>query len=687
MAIKGRKRPKQKPQSSAAKTASATGAALTARTGTSLEKARRWLEEGMPDKAVTLCRGLLAKSPGNVECLRLMILSLRAQGRHAETLVYCRRWQQSAPRDGRGFFHEAYALECAGETDRAKDLYTRAVSLSPSLSQAYLNLGAIHYHDKAFDQAVETYRRLLEHEPDHAGAWSDLASSYRRAGHTNKALIAFKRAFELNPEDAGLHSNFGNFAADQHHYEVAIKHFSRSLQIDPARATVHTSLANCLSQQCRNLEAMIVAGRGVKLDPSSKLGRENYLFALNHHADMAPAQVAAEHRRWGAEVEQRYPVSSAGALKRPDGRRIRVGYLSGDFCSHSVHFFFVSLFTAHDRSLFEIFLYGHVDEPDDITDHYRRQAEHWRDILNLDDAAIVAQIARDNIDILVDLQGYTNKRNFIDVLARKPAPVQVSWLGYPNTTGLSRVDYKIVDPITDPPGHEAYYSEQLVRMDHGFLCYQPPPRMPDIDPDKLDGMAAGRAVTFGSFNNTNKIQPDMIRIWCRVLAEIPDAKLILKGRAFVEPATAERCYAMFEREGVARDRIRGIARLPAQSDHLKLYNQIDIALDTWPYNGTTTTMEALWMGVPVMTLQGDRHVQRVSSSILHRIGLADLIATSPDEYVRKTVALARDWQRLKSLQTGMRERILSSPLMDKQGFARQMEKAFGEMVLAGQEDG
>jgi protein O-GlcNAc transferase len=359
---------------------------------------------------------------------------------------------------------------------------------------------------------------------------------------------------------------------------------------------------------------------------------------------------------------------------RGNRRKLRVGYVSPDFRRHSVSYFLTPLLAAHDRNAVEITCYAEVKQPDEVTARLKGLVSAWRSTVGMSDAELAERIRADGIDILVDLAGHT-AGNRLAVFARQPAPVQVTWLGYPNTTGLSRIHYRLVDRVTDPPDASPA-SERLVRLENGFLCYEPPA---DAPPPMPPPCLAASAVTFGSFNNAAKLSPATLDAWARILQGSPGSRLVLKGAAFSEAETCKRFRGEFVRRGVAEERLALAPFTPSSRAHLAAYHAIDLALDPFPYNGTTTTCEALWMGVPVIALLGDRHSARVGASILTRLGLGRLIAFDPADYVERALALASDRAGLGELRAGMRQRFAASPLCDAAGFARRVEAAYRRM--------
>jgi predicted O-linked N-acetylglucosamine transferase (SPINDLY family) len=334
------------------------------------------------------------------------------------------------------------------------------------------------------------------------------------------------------------------------------------------------------------------------------------------------------------------------------------------------------ILSRHDRDRFEVFCYADVSHPDDVTARLRALPVTWRDLAGIGHEAAAELVRADGIDILVDLGGHTRRSRLL-VLARRPAPVQVTYLGYPNTTGLTQMDYRLTDAAADPPGEsDSLHTEKLVRLPNGFLCYCPPADAPAPSRSRDSG------IVFASFNNMAKVTPEAISVWARILASVPGSRLLLKNRALGDRQVARVIAEVFSRCGLDINRLELRAPAAATADHLAVYNEVDIALDTFPYNGTTTTCEALWMGVPVVTWTGDTHAARVGTSIFRRIGLPELVGTSPEEYVRIAVELAGDRVRLKALRTGMRERMEASPLLSAQRITADIEAAYQGMTAA-----
>ena len=413
----------------------------------------------------------------------------------------------------------------------------------------------------------------------------------------------------------------------------------------------------------------------VALDPEYAEGHSSLVQALHYSPELDSDTVSGEARRW-------YDMHAAalGAQARayensrdPD-RRLRVGYVSADFRSHPVGWFFAPVFEHHDRKRFEVFCYSGVAHPDDFTETFRRQAECWRETLGDNDEKLAERIRADAIDILIDLSGHTRGHRLL-TFARQPAPVQVTAGGHYDTTGMDAIDYLIADRFHAPEGAERYFSETLIRMPHDYICYEPPAYAPDVSgpPSLRRGY-----MTFGCYNNLSKLNDDVIALWAKILQALPTSRLRLQTRELNDAPTAERILDLFAERGIARERLHLLGGVPHR-ELLDAYGEIDIALDPFPYSGGLTTLEALWMGVPVVTLTGQTFCGRHSTSHLNNVGLSELVTATAADYVATAVALTQDTDRLTTLRRGLRAQMATSPLCDAKGYTRALEAAYREM--------
>ncbi len=519
--------------------------------------------------------------------------------------------------------------------------------------------------------------RSLEREPDNADAHLNLGVVLSALGRDADAEASYRHGLARKPAAVDGHNNLGVLLEHMGRYAEAEASYRRASELAPEAAHPLNNLAVMLKELGRLDEAIAVQRRAIALDPELPVARSNLLYKLVYDESLSPQALFAEHAAWGRAQAARFATAGARFANSPQPeRRLRVGYVSADFRHHSVAFFAEALLAAHDKNAVEAFLFANDARVDAVTRRLSAHADRVVSIFGMADERAAAQIRELGIDILLDLSGHTSGNRMM-LFARKPAPVQATWLGYPATTGLPAIDYRITDAVADPPGEaDALHTERLVRLDPGFLCYRPLDRAGAVAP--LPARAAGH-VTFGSFNNFAKLSPGTIALWARLLREVPNSRLLLKASQFKDADTRARCRAAFTAAGIADERIEIVPPLTDPAEHLALYGRVDIGLDPLTYNGTTTTCEALWMGVPTVTLRGDRHVSRVGASIMTVVGLKTFIAATPDDYVAIARRFARALDQLAGLRSGMRERLLASPLCDARHFAGAMESAYRDM--------
>ncbi len=513
----------------------------------------------------------------------------------------------------------------------------------------------------------------LRLKPDYAEPHNNLGNVFKDRGELDEAAACYQRALQLRPGYALAHYNLGLVCQDRGNLDEAVACYRQALRHDPAYAEVHNNLGNALKDQGDLDEAVASFRRAVELKPDVPTAHSNLLYTLLFCPGYDARAIFEEHRLWSRRFAE--PLGRVIPPHSNDGssrRRLRIGYVSPDFCDHAQSFFTVPLLSAHDHENFEIYCYADVARPDEITARLRSLAGVWRNITGFTDEQVSRLVRQDRIDILVNLTMHMAGNRLL-VFARKPAPVQVSWLAYPGTTGLSTVDYRLTDPYIDPPGlHDQYYSEESIRLPDAFWCYDPLAGEPAKS--ALPAVDNG-FITFGCLNNFCKVNDSVLKLWAQVLKAVESSRLLLLAPVgSVRPRT----WDLLEREGVQRDRVTFVARQP-RPRYLELYHRIDIGLDTFPYNGHTTSLDAFWMGVPVVTFVGTTPVARAGLSLLTNLGLPELVAETPDQFVSIAAALAGDVPRLCELRATLRQRLQASPLMDAPRFARMVEAAYCEV--------
>ncbi|MFM7344990.1 MAG: glycosyltransferase [Tagaea sp.] len=529
-------------------------------------------------------------------------------------------------------FAAANARARAGAWGEAVALYRDLIEAAPGFAPARVNLAATLLAAREPAPSFEAAVEALERFPGFAPAWAVLGEAAMVLGRPAVADAAFVRALGIAP-DASLWAKRGLALQAQGEADAGREAFLEAR----ARAPADASIASAA------------------------------LFADHYDPLGTPADALARARAWPNPA----PGAERPAPRDPDPeRRLRVAYASPDFANHSCSYFLAPLLAAHDRAAVEIFAYSDVAAPDGVTAAFRSLDLVWRDMTGRDDAAYLAQARADGIDVLVDCAGHTTG-NRMGVFARRAAPVQATWLGYPGSTGLDTFDARLVDAETDPDGTLA--SEPLVRVAGGFLAYLPPPYAPAPGPPPF---ARKGHVTFGSFNNLPKLNRRTLGLWARAVAPVAGARLLIKARGLEEAPAAERVRGLLSAAGLAPERVELRGFVDGVEAHIALYGEIDIALDPTPYNGTTTTCEALWMGVPVLTLAGDRHAGRVGVSLLTRAGLADLVADTEEGFAARAAALSQDGARLAALRARLRATLAASPLCDGRRLAREFETVY-----------
>jgi protein O-GlcNAc transferase len=632
---------------------------------------------GRPAEAEASLRRALELKPDDCQAHNTLGIFLQEQGRPAEAAENFRKAIELDPDYLIAFNNLGNALKDLGRFSEAEASYRRALELKPDFHQAHNNLGIVLQEIGRSSEAAASCRRAIELAPDSYDAHYSLGVVLQAIGRSSEAEASFRRALDLNPENHMAHNSLGIVLQTLGRPVEAEESYRRALALKPDLHLAHGNLGVPLNTLGRVAEAEASFRRALELEPDFREARSNLLFALNYTGELSRAELFEEHRSWARRHEA--PVATlrlSHANNRDPLRRLRVGYVSPDFRRHSVAYFIEPLIARHDRGAFEVYCYSNVLTPDGMTGHLMELSDTFREIVGMSDAQAAELVRADSIDILVDLAGHTAAGR-LGLFALKPAPVQVTYLGYPNTTGLAAIDWRLTDIHADPPGDgDEFHSERLARLPRTFLCYQPPPEAPAVQ--SPPSFKRGH-ITFGSFNTLPKITPEVIGAWARLLNRVPGSRLLLKAVGLGNVFGRERLLLEFLRLGISEDRLAFLPKVGDFNGHLACYHEVDIGLDPFPYNGATTTCEALWMGVPVITLSGDRHSARVGVSLLSNLGLDGLIANCVDEYLEIAIELASDANRLGSLRSTMRARVAASALRDESGFCREVERAYRQM--------
>lgn len=560
-------------------------------------------------------------------------------------------------------------------SDKAEKCYRRALAIQPAHAEAANNLGVIAFDRREFAEAEQLYRRALAERLDYFEAHLNLGQVLVETERLIEASYHFGRACELAPESAFAAELLGKVSLLSGMISKAIHSLERAIAIDGQAANPWALLGVCRQRLGSYAEAEKAYRKSLKCSSTHNYAWHCFLLMTNY-AYREKDEAFALHRAFGEAMggdNSLLPFNN-----RPDpSRRLRIGFVSGDLRFHSVSYFIGSVLPEVSRNDFELWAYFNYSKSDSRTAEMQRSFYAWRDIWGRSDVEVAKQIREDGIDILFDLSGHTS-HNRLAVFAQKPAPVQVSWVGYPNTSGLTQIDYRLTDALADPQGDsDEFYTEHLWRLPHGFLCYWPPTWAPRVaeSPSRSLGY-----VTFGSFNNRQKIGVECVVLWAKLLQAVPDSRLLIKSVFGVDEQTSRDALVnQFVSLGISAERIRIESAKASQEEHLAMYSEIDIALDTYPYHGVTTTCEALWMGVPVVSRQGDRHVSRVGASILTNASLGDLVADSDEQFVEIASQLAADIDSLSVIRGALREVVKASRLTNGSAMANDISSAMRQM--------
>lgn len=566
----------------------------------------------------------------------------------------------------------AHAEMAARRVNAAVESLYEGLSHCPEHPDLLHALGNCLHHAGHLAQAATHYLHCIRVAPHGADAQIDLSQVYLRLLNGELAEAAARGAVACAPDSARAAVNLGTVLYQRNSFVEALEQIERGHALAPDNPRTLNQLGMVHAALGDNDKALASFRHSAKLDPDYRIARTNLLLSLLYSDHVTGASIYEEARAYGKLFA--LPGTAAHANTRDPERRLRIGFVSGDFRRHVVGLFLVPLFTHRDPSQSEYHCYSMIDTPDPFTQALSKQADRWTDIRAMSDDQLASRIRADGIDILVDLSGHTSD-NRLQAFAHRPAPVQATWLGFPGTTGAPGIAYRFTDAILDPPGSESMSTETPVRLETGFFCYQPLPEWGGLLPVGELPAARNGHVTFGAFNNLAKISPTCFDSWAQILRQTPRSVLVSRAKPFALPVRREHFVAQFQHRGIDGARIRPLPYLPDPARHAEIYHDIDIHLDSHPYAGGTTTCDALWMGVPVVTLSGDRASARLGATVLHRLDHGDLIATTADDYVRIAVALARDLPRLAHLRQNMRARFVASPLHDAQAFSRAFDSA------------
>lgn len=633
------------------------------------------LETGHPAAAVEPLKKALEDRSDSSELLALLGTAYRRDGRLEEAVGAFEKAVALDPDQAGVLYNFGNALRDVGRLEDAAKKFQKAAAIDPGFTDARFNLGNVFHLLDRQHEAAEIFEELVAANPSDIEAHWKLGFALVRLGRPEDAVPVYNKAIAVDPNNAETHDFLGGALKKMGKLDEAAGSYRNALSIDPNSVSAHNNLGNTLMEMGKMDEAIACFRKALAINPELTGAEKNILFALLNVPGITAEELFAEHVRF-AENHTRDIVDPAEDLTNdadPD-RRLRIGYLSTNLRDHPVGINVFPLISCHDRKAFEIFCYVDGGSPDAMTERFQASVDHWRPTDGMTDADVAAMVRSDEIDVLVCLAGHFDNNRLL-VCAQRTAPVQVSFHDGA-TSGLQEMDYWLTDNVLHPPETKELFTEELYRMP---VFYQYPP-IEDAPP--VGTLPADQAgfITFGSFNNPAKINDRVIRLWAEILNAVPESRLLLKYKNWYDqPSLRDRVVEQFAASEIGQDRIQFAASIETAAEHLGRYDELDIALDTFPFNGATTTYQALWMGVPVVSLAGETFISRAAGSILRHAGLEDMVAETPKAYVACAGDLAGDLARLKALRTGLRERMAASPLCDAPAYARGVEDAYRTM--------
>uniref|UniRef100_A0A0V0IZP6 Probable UDP-N-acetylglucosamine--peptide N-acetylglucosaminyltransferase SPINDLY n=1 Tax=Solanum chacoense TaxID=4108 RepID=A0A0V0IZP6_SOLCH len=570
-------------------------------------------------------------------------------------------------------------VKLEGDINQGVAYYKKALCYNWHYADAMYNLGVAYGEMLKFDMAIVFYELAFHFNPHCAEACNNLGVIYKDRDNLDKAVECYQMALSIKPNFSQSLNNLGVVYTVQGKMDAAASMIEKAIIANPTYAEAYNNLG-VLYRDAGNISLAIEAyEQCLKIDPDSRNAGQNRLLAMNYINEGTDDKLYEAHRDWGRRFMKLYPQYTSWDNSKVPERPLVIGYVSPDYFTHSVSYFIEAPLAHHDYTNYKVVVYSSVVKADAKTNRFRdkvmKKGGLWRDIYGIDEKKVSSMIREDKVDIMVELTGHT-ANNKLGTMACRPAPVQVTWIGYPNTTGLPTIDYRITDAMADPPNAKQKHVEELVRLPNSFLCYTPSPEAGPVCP--APALSNG-FVTFGSFNNLAKITPKVLQVWARILSAVPHSRLIVKCKPFCCDSVRQRFLSILEQLGLEPQRVDLLPLILLNHDHMQAYSLMDISLDTFPYAGTTTTCESLYMGVPCVTMGGSVHAHNVGVSLLKTVGLENLVARNEDEYVESAIQLASDVTSLSNLRMSLRELMSKSPLCDGAKFTRNIESIYRSM--------
>jgi len=630
-------------------------------------------QSGRADEAVRLYQLALAVTPDHPDAHFNLGNVYRRDNHLALAASHYQECLKANPRHSSAAYNLGLVFSAVGDLPATVECFRTVVKLEPNHAEGHARLADALVRGGKLADGIASFRAAVKLQPDQPRHLYNLGLALANSGAAAEASETITRALKLNPEYAEAHNAMGLNLEAQGRKDDALFHYQKAVQLKPDLADAWSNLGTNLSEQGRCDEALDCLRESLVHKPNAPAIYSNLLLLLNYTSKVTPADVSAEHFAWATRFAPPVPDAPPVPLPHDPNRRLRIGYLSPDFRQHTVSSFIELLLTHHNRDRVEVFAYGSVLRPDDVTSRLGQLADHYRPVGGLPDEQVFAMIRADGIDVLIDLAGHT-AGNRLQLLAARPAPVQCTLFGYPNTTGLAAVDYRITDPLSDPEGDtESLAAETLLRLPEVPWCYAVP--KVDVPVGPLPCLAK-KWFTFGCLNNPAKISEACLAAWTKLIVSIPGTRLVVLGGQ--SNAGVKKLADRFVQGGILRDRVEVLSRVPKEK-YFEAYHQFDVTLDPFPYNGGVTTGDSLWMGVPVLTVAGNTYVSRQGLMANAAVGLPEFVADSPESLIAIARDLTKRRDELADLRGDLRGRLLASPLGDAPRYVRNLENALREV--------
>ena len=635
-----------------------------------------YYEDGNFSGAIEIYRQGLSAQPKNSLLHYNLGLVLQNSGELDTAIISYQKSIESQPENANAFNNIGIILMQRGDYSRALEAFQRAIDTNPAYAEVYDNIGRLLEEMGQPEDAIASYQQALSINPQLPSVHNNIGLVYKALGQLDESVLSFQKAIDINPNYAGVHSNLGSVLADQGKISPAFEVYKKALRLNPDLAEAYGNIGRLLLQIGQVDKAVKLYQQACKLAPKSSVIHSNALYAFLHATDFSTGRLSQKHIQWGKQFHVNSTHFRTDAECGLRGRsKIHIGYVSPDFRQHAWSYFIEPILLNHNKERIKVFCYANVIRKDKKTEYFKSISDHWRDISCLSDEQARDMMANDQIDILVNLAGHTSQ-NRLSLFSLKSAPIQVILGHYQCTTGLSSIDYRLTDQWVDPPESEGLYLEKFSYLAYGSLCYSPPSDGPAIYPVPAEEKGY---LTFCCLNRLSKINHNVISVWSELLQGLPKSRLLLKDKWFSDSHVKQQVHNIFNSYGITSKRLTLLPSVETYREHLDLYNQVDIALDTYPVNGQTTSCESLWMGVPVVTLMGNRCSQRFGYSLLSRLGLDELVSYSEQEYILKARKLALDRDQRLSLRFNLRSKM-KEKICDASTFVQQLEQSYCQMI-------